>query len=245
MKKTISVLFLSIFSFYYLNAQELLVGSDICNRYVWRGLDLGGKSPSIQPWMKFNFGNEKNAFTIGAWGAFSVAGTSNEETDLYFSYTYSNLITATITDYFFPGLNTGSKDKYFEWGKEDTGHILEGSIAFNGTDKIPFTLLFAVNLYGNDARRDNGDIFMSKYLEIGYKTKIKETDLNLFAGAALDNPEGTETAFYLNEKPGIINLGIKASRQIKITESFSLPVSCSFSANPALDKVYLVFGVSF
>jgi hypothetical protein len=230
----------------HLMAQKLELGGDVFNRYIWRGLDLGGKSPSIQPWMKFCIGNEEHAFSIGVWGAFSLAGTSNEETDLYLSYTYKEVFSFTLTDYFFPGLNNGSKDNYFEWRKDKTGHILEGTLAYNGSDRIPFTLLFAMNLYGNDARKNIGSIFMSKYIELGYKARIKELDFNVFVGATPDNPnedEG-ETSFYLNDRPGIISIGVKASKTLQITDKFSLPVQCSLISNPDLNKIYLVFGFS-
>jgi hypothetical protein len=247
MKKLSMLILITILCVSYSTAQELSVGADIFNRYIWRGLDLGGKSPNIQPWMKLSFDNENHSFSIGAWGAFSIAGTANEETDLYLSYTYKSAVTFTLTDYFFPGLNTGAKENYFEWGKDSTGHILEGTVAFNGTEKIPFTLIFAMNFYGNDARKANGDIFMSKYIELGYKTKIKETDFNLFIGAALDkaDTDNGETTFYLNENPGIVNLGIKASKTFEITEKFSLPVQCSIITNPELNKIYMAFGISF
>ena len=247
MKKIIIAFFITILFVSYASAQEFSLGADIFNRYIWRGLDLGGKSPNIQPWIKLNMGSENHSFSLGAWGAFSTAGTANEETDLFVSYTYKSAVTLTLTDYFFPGLNSGAKDNYFEWGKDSTGHILEGTLAFNGTEKIPFTLIFAMNLYGNDARKSNGDIFMSKYLELGYKKTIKEIDINVFVGAALDNPDvdNGETAFYLNEDPGIINLGFKLSKTIEITEKFTLPVQCSLITNPELSKIYMAFGISF
>lgn len=247
MKKTLIIISMFILFSAQVNAQEMTAGADIFNRYIWRGLDLGGKSPSIQPWIKISFGKSDHAFSVGAWGAFSLAGTTNEETDLFITYTYKEAYSFTLTDYFFPGLNTGTKDKYFQWGKEKTGHILEGTLAFNGTEKIPFTLLFAMNLYGNDARKSNGNIFMSKYIEVGYKTKIKDTDLNIFLGATPDkaNANEGETAFYLNEKPGIVNMGLKVTKSIQITDKFSIPVQCSLSVNPDLNKIYLAFGLSF
>ena len=227
-------------------AQEVSFGADIMNRYVWRGLDLSGNSPSIQPWAKFTLGNEHHTFDIGAWGAFSTAGTINEETDLWMAYTYKKALTLTLTDYFFPGLNTGARNQYFEFGKDSTGHVLEASLSFNGTEKIPFTLLFAMNLYGNDARKADGEILMSKYVELGYLTKIGETDLKVFAGASLDDPDENagEAGFYLNQKPALINAGIKFSRSIAVTEKFSLPVQFALSVNPDMEKVYFTFGIS-
>ena len=101
--------------------------------------------------------------------------------------------------------------------------------------------------FGNDARKSNGDLFLSKYIEVGYKTRLKQTDLNVFVGGTPDNPNiaAGESSFYLNEKPGIINVGLKLSRTLQITENFSIPVQCSVISNPALNKIYLALGLSF
>ncbi|MDD4107823.1 MAG: hypothetical protein PHH93_03790, partial [Prolixibacteraceae bacterium] len=57
----------------------------------------------------------------------------------------------TLTNYFFPGLNTGSKNNFFEWRKDKTGHILEGTLAFNGSDRISFYYLKAAQLVPGSA----------------------------------------------------------------------------------------------
>jgi hypothetical protein len=244
-KYVIALFFLGLFG--YSSAQDLSFGFDLVNRYVWRGLDLGGKSPNIQPWASIAFGNDTHNLTVGAWGAFSFAGTANEETDLFVSYKFKNMVSLSITDYFFPGLYTGSKADYFEWGADSTGHLLEGTFSFTGTEKIPFTALFAMNFYGSDARKANGDLFLSKYAEIGFNGQLKETKFNVFVGAALDDPDtdAGETGFYLNEKPGITNVGIKFSKTMDITDKFSVPVNCALITNPSLQKIYLTLGLSF
>jgi len=43
---------------------------------------------------------------------------------------------------------------------------------------------------------------------------------------------------------GIVNLGISSSREIAITEKFSLPVSAALITNPEAKQIHLVFGVS-
>lgn len=229
-----------------LQAQEVTFGADLMNRYVWRGLDLGGRSPSIQPYTSIKFGSEQHALTLGAWSAFSTAATCNEEIDLYLTYTYNDCLNLTLSDYFFPGLNTGIKEKYFEWRADSTGHLLEGTFNFSGTEKVPFTFLVAMNFYGNDARKINGDLFMSKYIELGYKKSFKEFEFNSFIGAALDTPDTNsgETSYYLNNKAGIVNIGLKCSRNIAITDKFSLPLQCSLITNPSLQKIYFTFGIS-
>lgn len=228
------------------NGQNLSAGTDIFNLYLWRGLELGGGQPSVQPWAKFNFGSEKHEFSIGAWSAYSIGGDINQEFDISLAYTYNKYVSITLNDYFFPGLNSDSKDKYFEYRNDSTGHVFEGMIQFNGTEKIPLSLLFAMNFYGNDARKNDGSLFFSKYFEVGYKRKMGNTEVNPFLGFSLDNPDENkgESSYYLNEKPGLLNLGIKISKSIEITEKFSLPLQCSVITNTELNKIYLVCGIS-
>lgn len=227
------------------------IGADLMSRYIWRGLDLGGSSSSIQPTFEFTAGDSTHSFTIGTWGAYSVAN-SYQEVDLYLKYTINDMISVSITDYFLPEYYGDIRDNFFEFGKDSTGHLLEGAVSFDGTEKIPFTLLFAMNVYGNDTRKikddgTDGGIFMSKYVEIGYAHTFNGVDINPFLGIALDKPneDRGEVSYYGNKKVGIINVGIKASKSIKITDKFELPVQSSLIINPNAKKIFLTFGISF
>ncbi len=246
MKKFILLFFVSISFMPFGHSQEFSAGADLFNLYVWRGLELGGGQPSIQPWAKYTFGSEKHEFSVGLWGAYAIGGDVNQEFDLSLNYTYNSILTMTVNDYFFPGLNTGDKNNYFEYRSDQTGHVFEGVVQFNGTEKIPVTLLFAMNFFGNDATKADGSIFYSKYVEAGYKANVKGLDINPFAGFCLDNADigNGEIPYYLYEKPGLINLGVKISKAIEITDKFSLPIQCAVVSNPALNKVYMVFGLS-
>ncbi|MFO7864639.1 MAG: hypothetical protein R6U85_11600, partial [Salinivirgaceae bacterium] len=44
---------------------------------------------------------------------------------------------------------------------------------------------------------------------------------------------------------GIVNVGIGASKEIKITDYFSLPLSGSVILNPESESLFMVVGVSF
>lgn len=216
-------------------------GVDFMSRYIWRGLNLGGSSPSIQPSLEFTAGN----FTLGSWGAFSTGnGMTLQETDLYLSYTFKEVVSLTITDYFFQN-DSVANNHYFEFDENKTGHLLEASASFNGTEKIPFTLLAALNFWGADALKADGKKQYSTYFELGYNGKCKDVDYNVFMGFTPNNPdeEKGETGFY-GPDAGIINLGIKASKSLKITDTFSLPVSASFMVNPLAENVFLVVGIS-
>lgn len=237
------------------DAPHLDFGADIMSRYVWRGINLGGASPSIQPWLKYNVLKPDNdhQLSIGAWGAYTIAPTSNQELDLTLSYSYKNIVSISVSDYFFPEYFTNpTRNKYFNYNSDSTCHVLEGGISFNGTDKIPFTLFFGINFYGNDAKKidqegNTNKIAYSKYIELGYHASIDNIDFNAFIGASIDNPDEKigEMGFYGNTNPGIINLGIKASKEIQLSDKFSLPVQASLVTNPDAEKIFLVFGFSF
>ena len=216
------------------------VTADIMSRYIWRGLNLGGSSPSLQPNLKLKCGN----FILGSWGAYSFnSAVTSQETDLYLSYTLASLVTFTATDYFFP--KEDGRNHYFNYKKNETAHVYELSAKFLGTQKFPFSLQVATNVYGADARKNDGDSQYSTYVELGYNFKVKENSCSAFLGFTPNKPDADkgESGYYGPEE-GIINIGITATREIKITDSFSLPVNASLITNPQSENIYLVLGIS-
>ncbi len=235
------------------------IGADLMSRYVWRGTQFGDNSPSIQPYMNFDYKN----FEIGSWGAYSISGLNrSQEMDLHLSYYFVNqMFTLTVTDYFFPS-DTASY-KYFNYGKNTTGHIFETSLAFNGIENFPVSFSANVNVYGNDAitignnpsdtstfNKKTG-IQYSNYFEISYANTIKNIDYSLFLGFTLNNPKNPDlNTGYIGEvgfygKRGIVNVGLTANKSISISDKYSLPVTVSLISNPETQKVFLVFGISF
>jgi hypothetical protein len=74
----------------------------------------------------------------------------------------------------------------------------------------------------------------SLYVELGYSFSI----LDIFVGAGNGLYLTGDNAF------GVVNLGISTSKEISITEKFSLPVSASLITNPEAKHIHLVFGIS-
>lgn len=269
--KLLSIIVILVTMSYNVRAQEedspWSLGADLASRYIWRGINLGGSSPSVQPYIEYGFGSDDHSFAIGAWGAYSLSGTqTGQEADLYLSYTVKDVFSITLTDYFFPDETTDGYD-YFNYNNDfkkiddgdvdQTGHVLEAALSFNGTDKLPVSILFAINIWGADSRKYKDDggalipddgIVMSKYIELGYSTSIKETGIDIFAGMPLDFPDtdnGEPAGFYGQTKAGLTNLGISISKEIQLTDQFSLPVYTSFITNPEAGNVFMVFGMSF
>lgn len=211
------------------NAQGFNVGADFVSRYVWRGLDFAN-SPSIQPTLSYTteFGLE-----IGYWGAYSTTPVNYQETDLYVAYNIKDVVSIGVTDYFFPdGSGTYVNNNYFEYGEDKTGHIFEANLSFNGVEAFPISISANYNFYGADANN-------SFYGELGYDGNCKGMDYSIFAGFTSGKgiylPAGTDGFSF-------VNVGLTVSKEIQITEKFSLPVMSSLVINPQAENIFLVFG---
>ena len=208
---------------------QLKFGADIYSRYIWRGINLGGDSPSFQPSLAYTVGG----FTIGAWGAYSFpgAGSTYSENDIYASYTINTETSGSFsflyTDYYIPSL--GIPFGYYQKGG---AHTLEGGLSYGGPETFPVSISAFYNIH-NDP--DN-----SAYIQVGYPFTIGDATLSLAAGFV-----PSKSAYYLTSKGNIINLSITAAKSIPITDKFALPINVSYINNPSLDISYLAFGVSF
>jgi len=235
------------------------LGADLVSRYIWRGLQLGGNAPNIQPFFTYQTGG----FEAGVWGSFSLSGFNlSQEVDLHVSRSFAkNMFTVTLTDYFFPE-EFGSYN-YFKYGKNVTGHVFEGSLAFNGAKKFPLTVLVATNFFGADAARIENDpkssdfnkktgIQYSTYVELGYPFQVKNVEINTFIGFNATTPRKAniytgykgEPGYYGNSF-GVINVGFTASKDIQVTNKYALPLMVSLVTNPQSGKIYFVLGISF
>ena len=77
----------------------------------------------------------------------------------------------------------------------------------------------------------------SSYLELSAPFKLASVDWSATVGAV---PYATD--FYGVDGFAVTNLALKATKDIKVTDSFSIPVFAQVAANPSTQKAYLVFG---
>ena len=207
-------------------------GADIMSRYVWRGLDYGA-SPSIQPSLSISGAG----FELGYWGAISTLGTYSE-VDLYAKYT-SHGFSIMATDYFFPKdvVPAAKSDKYFNWEKETTGHLIEGAVQYKNPEVMPFSLLAGVFVYGAADLKVDGKQNYSSYFEVTYSGNLAGNDFDIFVG-------GTADAGLYGTSAGVVNTGITVYRGIKLTDDFTLPVKASVIANPQASNIHFVLGIT-
>ena len=86
------------------------------------------------------------------------------------------------------------------------------------------------------------DAGSNTYFQIDYPTSVAEVPLNFFVGASGGSEENP--GYYGTETFNVINVGVKATKSVKISEDYSLPVSVTFLINPRAEISYLVFGLT-
>lgn len=208
-----------------LSAQTAVSGSaDFVSRYLWRGLDFGNTF-SIQPSIALTSGD----FEVGFWGSYPFTNTAggNEEMDLYLGYTLGHF-SVLVTDYYFP--NSGGKYGNYD---DPGAHTLEVGLSYGGSESFPLSVTAFMNVYNDE---DN-----TVYFELGYSTEVSDVAVDLFVGGT----PGGDGGYYGTTEFNLINIGVTASKDVKITDDFSLPVFSSYVLNPNTEVAYLVFGVSF
>lgn len=206
---------------------ETMISGDIVSSYVWRGQDCG--SVSLQP----TLGVAYKGLSLSAWGNVGLSDPSDtKELDLTLAYSIGGF-NISVTDYWF---NSGldPKNRYFKYDAHGTNHIFEANI---GYDFGFASLQWYTNFAGNDGFNKNGKRAYSSYIEANVPFKLVTVDWAATAGAV---PFATD--FYGTTGFAVTNIALKATKDIKITNSFSVPIFGQVVANPCSQKNYLVLG---
>ncbi len=206
---------------------EASVGADLVSGYIWRGQDLGGVS--LQPGASIAY----KGFSLGAWGSVGLESTDTKEFDLTLGYSTGGF-SISVTDYWF---NNGPG--YFHYDAHNTAHVFEAQV---GYDFGPVAVNWYTNFAGADGVNADGDRAYSSYINVAAPFKLGGLDWTAEVGAT-----PWETSFYNGGAGGfeVCNVTLGASKEIKVTDSFSLPLFCSATWNPATEGAYFVVGLSF
>ena len=208
---------------------ETTVATDVVSSYIWRGQDLG--STAVQP----TLGVAYKGLSLTAWGSYGIADPADtKEFDLTLGYTIGGL-NIGVTDYWFnAGLDP--ENRYFKYDAHGTNHVFEANI---GYDFGFASLQWYTNFSGNDGVNKDGDRAYSSYVEASVPFKLASVDWTATAGAV---PFATD--FYGTTGFAVTNLSLRADKEIKVTDSFSIPVFGQVTANPCAQKAYLVLGIT-
>lgn len=208
---------------------ETTIGVDVVNQYIWRGQDLG--NTSLQPTLELGY----KGLALTAWGSVGLTEASDtKEFDLTLGYSTGGF-NIGITDYWF---NVGLDDqaRYFRYNAHSTNHLFEANI---GYDFGVFSAQWYTNFAGNDGVNKDGDRAYSSYLELAAPFKLGGCEWEAALGVV-----PYATSLYDTTGFAVTNVALKATKDIAITDRFSLPVFAGIAANPCSQKAYLVFGLT-
>lgn len=154
-------------------------------------------------------------FTLGAWGSYNASTNEAAEADLYASF----------------GFDLGGKasleltltDYYFpgDLWFEGTSHYIEPMISL-GLGHFSLTGAYMMN-------DGAGDLYLESGLSAGM--------INLTLG-------GGNGAYTVDGEFSICNIGIGTSKEVRITDAFSLPVTGAAILNPSSEQFHIVVGIS-
>ncbi|MBL6592109.1 MAG: hypothetical protein ISQ41_01360 [Flavobacteriaceae bacterium] len=190
--------------------------------------DFGADVVSSYVWRGTQFGTGPHiqpwmelgsgAITGGIWGSFpTTGGDGGHELDLWLSADLGPLA-LTVTNYSFPGVD----------GTYTTGGVFDGDLEVSGSTSLFDTVDLTVGYFTD---------LEALYIEAGFPLGP--------VGVAVGYGSDGDGAFYAGGDSGLVNLSFSGSKDIKITEDYSLPVFGSFIYNPDAESAFLVFGFSF
>ncbi len=206
---------------------ETTVSADLVSQYIWRGCQLG--HAAVQPTLGIGY----KGLSLAAWGNYGITESADaKEMDLTLSYTIGGL-NVGVTDYWFStGLDP--KGRYFKYDAHGTNHLFEANI---GYDFGFAALQWYTNFAGNDGTNKNGKRAYSSYVEASVPFSLGGADWTAAVGAV-----PYATTYYGTTGFAVTNVSVKATKDIKITDSFSVPIFAQLAGNPCSQQAYLVFG---
>ncbi|OYX82026.1 MAG: hypothetical protein B7Y83_16245 [Flavobacteriales bacterium 32-34-25] len=253
--------------------KKLSLNVDIVSRYLWRGQCWGGNYPAIQPSIEYAV---LPKLTLGIWATTNFKNQyfypdgetyykGYQEIDFYANYQINDFLQFQLWNYYWPSVSKveGVSNKYFEFGP-NSSQTVDAMLCFDFSEgyQFPFNATISTLIAGNDYRYDKNDNpkhNYTTYLELGYTFGFFENSshkilqniaLETFAGAVINNQAEYYT-FADYDKPSLVNLELKATKEFSLGEGIVMPVFLDYIHNAAtkntnfFGKDFLVAGISF
>ena len=238
---------------------KLEINVDLASRYIWRGQSWGGSYFVVQPTINYSITDK---FVVGFWA------TSNFKNDYFYSdgenstkgyqeinfninYQVNSFLTLQLWDYYWPSVEKieGVDNGFFNYGKNGVKTV-DAMLVFDFSEyDIPINATLSTFVAGNDFRYDddgeNPKQNYTTYFEAGYTLEeiYKKITLDFLAGAVFNN----KAAYYSAgdyDKVSLINVSLKATREFKLSEKLTMPLSLNYIHNAATKNTEF-FGKNF
>jgi hypothetical protein len=235
--KIVLPLLFTLLSLFNLNSGKSQVkidlNSSITTRHYWRGIMV---SNSINYEADLVVGTPN--FSFGAWGGYAF-DNEYSEFDFHMDYRLSDRLSISLWD-LYASRDRSSIDQYdyFDFDRKTTNHLLDASINYTFGPKFPLSICWSTLLWGRDLD-EHGNQNYSSYLELAYPITIGDTNVRFFMGANV-----FENSTY-GENTNIVNMGLTATKQLKINENLQLPIWGTLAVNPEMETANLILGINF
>lgn len=223
--KVLVGLMMAVLSSSVISAQEsapsFTAGVDVYSNYIWRGSKFG-TGPAFQPTVKYVSGG----LTVGVWGSFDASGYT--EADPYISYSFPFGLSLGLTDYYYPSTYPATIPSTPNSFFSDSTQALEVNVGYT---------MGPLSLSGNYILNE-APVAASSGADMYFQAIYTFSSFNITAGAG-NGWHTSDTEF------NICHVGLGTSKTIKITDSFSIPVTGQLVVNPDKKNMFVVVGVSF
>ncbi len=200
--------------------------TDIVSQNIFRGQDQG--NAAIQPAVSAAWKGLKLE-VLGSVGL--VNHNDLRQIDMIASYNIGKF-TMGVVNYW----DDEPNEPYFYFGK-NSGHQFEGFLSYDfGIVEASWGTVFA----GSDARNSDNKRVYSSYFELTAPFTVKGIDGDVQLGIV---PWATD--YYNTSGFAVTNIALNLSKDVKITDSYSLPLFVSLIGNPCTRDLFFVAGMSF
>ena len=207
---------------------ETTISADVVSSYIWRGQDLG--STAVQP----TLGVAYKGLSLTAWGNYGLVDPADtKEFDLTLDYTIKGF-SIGITDYWF-SKGQDPDSRYFKYDAHGTNHVFE---AYAGYDFSFASVKWFTNFAGNDYNM-NGKRDYSCYAEVNVPFRLAAVDWTGSAGVV-----PFKSSMYRTNGFAVTYLSLRANKEIRITDTFTVPIFGQVAADPCTQNAYLVVGLT-
>lgn len=207
---------------------ETTISADFVNEYIWRGLKLG--DISVQPKLGVGY----KGLSLTAWGNYGLSNVDDsKEFDLTLDYTIKGF-SIGITDYWF-SKGQDPDSRYFKYDAHGTNHVFE---AYAGYDFSFASVKWFTNFAGNDYNM-NGKRDYSCYAEVNVPFRLAAVDWTGSAGVV-----PFKSSMYRTNGFAVTYLSLRANKEIRITDTFIVPIFGQVAADPCTQNAYLVVGLT-
>lgn len=219
--------------------------ANIQNNHLWRGLIITDK-PVVMGNLSYALDKEKK-WKVGFWGASSLTddkdGTHYKEIDYYIQYSDGRLYIGLWNLFNARNINTAvASDDIFNYSNRRTNHIIDLRTNYTFGSSFPLNVEADIMLYGG---ANAGEVILSpdgSYQRNRYSTYV-QVSYPVIAHQKVNLDAFVGSGFALNSRRFLygsgensfdfVNVGIKASKAVKITDHYTLPVSMMAMWNPS------------